>query len=120
MGVGVDVEAVSRFATPPRGVFADVEVAYCLAQADPAESFAGTWTAKEAVLKALSGWGRLSVREVVITRDDTGAPKAALVRRQRAAPSGSQAAQPELSVSIAHAAGFAVAVAVARWQPQRD
>ena len=106
--MGVDVEGVGRFDSPPRGLFTDAEVAYCTAQGNPAEAFAGTWCAKEAAVKALSAHLLLSPREIEVTRDPRGAPQAEI-----RATSGRDAALPQLHVSITHAGGFAVAVAAA-------
>ena len=108
LGMGVDVEEVRRFHSPPPGLFTDAEVAYCLAQGDSAEAFAGTWCAKEAVVKALSAYLVVLPRDIEVTRDAAGAPHATV----RWASLGS-GARPELHVSISHAGGFAVAVATA-------
>ena len=106
--MGVDMEEVRRFRSPPPGLFTDAEVAYCSAQGDPAEAFAGTWCAKEAAVKALSAYLVVLPRDIEVTRDANGAPHAT-VRRT----SPDSAALPKLHVSISHAGGFAVAVAAA-------
>ena len=108
VGMGVDVERVDRFRQPRRGLFTDAEVAYCTAQGDPAEAFAGTWCAKEAAVKALTEYMRVLPRDIEVTRDANGAPRAEV----RAATTGS-GALPNLHVSITHADGLAVAVAAA-------
>lgn len=111
IGIGVDVEAVQRFGTPPRAAFSSEEVRYCLAQAASAEAFAGTWCAKEATVKALSAWGVVSLRSVEVFRDADGAPYVRLL--SGATEVSSKAASPTVHVSIAHTTDLAVAVAVA-------
>ena len=105
--VGVDVEAVARFESGTKGLFTDLELAQTAANARPAESRAGRWCAKEAVVKAVSGAILLSPREVEVVTDPDGRPRAVLP--PRAAPH-----VLDVDVSIAHSDGFAMAVAVAR------
>lgn len=62
-GVGVDIEAVSRFTDPPRSLFTDGEWAHAGGRAD---SLAGIWCAKEAVVKAVSRWRAIHVRDVEV------------------------------------------------------
>lgn len=114
LGVGVDVEQIRRFAARPRGIFTSAEESYCSARANPAESFAGTWAAKEAVVKALAGWSAISMREVEIVRDISGAPQVRLRLTDQRVPSA--AAHPEVQISISHAGELAVAIAIATWQ----
>lgn len=106
--MGVDVEDVGRFRQPPPGLFTDAEVAYCTAQGNPAEAFAGTWCAKEAVVKAVTDYAVVLPRDIEVTRDPRGAPRAEI-----RATSGRETALPQLHVSISHSGGFAVAVAAA-------
>ena len=110
-GVGVDVEAAARFEEPARrdGLFTTAEDDYCGSRADPAESYAGTWCAKEAVVKALAGHARLLSRHVEIRRLGDGRPVVCLLGRQ-----GAEAGERfRVEVSISHAEGLAVAVACA-------
>ena len=109
--MGVDVERVDRFRQPPPGLFTEVEVAYCTAQGNPAEAFAGTWCAKEAAVKALSDHVLLLPRDIEVTRGPAGAPNAAVRTSARAAGAGG--VLPQLHISITHAGGLAVAVAAA-------
>lgn len=105
-GVGVDVEVVERFIEPDERLFTPAELAYCAAQPNPAESRAGRWCAKEAVAKACAAFLRMSLREIEVLAEPSGRPVAALPGR--ATELGLAAA-----VSISHAGGAAVAVAVA-------
>ena len=107
LGVGVDIEMVSRFDTADPRLFTEAELALCAASADPAESRAGRWCAKEAVVKAVARHVLLSPREVEILADAAGRPVVHLLR--------AQLDQVRCDVSITHGGGIAAAVAAA-WQ----
>jgi holo-[acyl-carrier protein] synthase len=107
MKIGVDVVDVARFrraidrAPGLRGRFftAD-EVAFCSAAPDPVLRLAGTFAAKEAVMKVLGlvpapAWAR----RIEVSRDPDGAPRAVVNGR-------------EVEISISHDGPVAVAVAV--------
>jgi phosphopantetheine--protein transferase-like protein len=108
-GIGVDVEGVDRFAEPDKRLFTAEELAYCATQADPPESRAGRWCAKEAVFKACAKYLQLTLREIEIRNEASGRPIVLLP--SRATEVGLMA-----EVSIAHAGGAAVAVAIAVMQ----
>ncbi|HEX2057133.1 MAG TPA: holo-ACP synthase [Actinomycetota bacterium] len=109
MTIGVDVVDVARFRAllnrSPRVTqrfFTDEERAHCGAAADAAVRFAGTFAAKEAVMKALGltpapAWAR----RIRIVRAATGRPSAAV---DGFAP---------VAVSISHDGPVAVAIALA-------
>lgn len=103
VGVGIDIEAVARWQHADPRLFTDEENDYCRSRADSAEAYAGTWCAKEAVVKAVRPTAPVLTRQVCVTRDQEGAPWAGL--------------PPELGlralVSISHSAGMAMAVAIA-------
>ncbi len=106
MSLGVDVVGVERF----RGVlqrfpafgdrfFSEAELAHGAEARDPVLHLAGTFAAKEAVMKALRlrpavAWAR----RIEISRGVDGAPLARVGRS-------------EVEVSISHDAGIAMAVA---------
>ena len=104
--VGVDIEAVSRFECSGSDIFTANELEQARAHANPVETLAGRWCAKEAVVKALSDTVLLSPREVEVVTDSGGRPRAVLPERARRYVL-------DLDVSIAHSAGFAVAAATA-------
>lgn len=86
-------------------LFSASEIDYCRGARDPAESFAGTVAAKEAVIKALrlgtlAGWAS----RIEIERDEDNVPNATVHL-----DSGPRSVE----VSIAHDKGVAVAVALA-------
>jgi holo-[acyl-carrier protein] synthase len=119
VGIGVDlvdVERVARImarhATFARRVFTPPEIAYCDRQANPAESYAARWAAREACRKALGGVRHMRWHDVRVDRAPTGAPRLALegATRERAASLGVS----EVKVALTHerrmAAAFCVAV----------
>jgi phosphopantetheine--protein transferase-like protein len=103
-GVGVDVEEVVRWEAPAARLFTAGEHAHCRAMGRPAESYAGRWCAKEATVKALDPFVRVSVRDVEIGVAGSGAP---VVRLNGVDWSGA------VRLSISHTGTVAVAVAVA-------
>ncbi|KAM6482371.1 fatty acid synthase alpha subunit [Trichoderma sp. SZMC 28011] len=118
--VGVDVEDIPSFNidndTFIERNFTSQEVAYCKTAPSPQSSFAGRWSAKEAVFKALgvaSKGAGAALKDIEILKDDTGAPVVTL--HGEAAAAAKQAGVKEVSVSISHADKQAVAVAVAHF-----
>ena len=72
-----------------------------------AETLAGLWAAKEAVLKALGTGLSLPMTDVEICHDEDGAPRCCL-----AGKAAELAGNASISVSISHEAGIAAAVCV--------
>ena len=103
LGVGIDVEEVARWHDPAAALFTEAEHRHCQRMARPAESYAGRWCAKEAVLKALSPFLTVGLRDIEIGSTGSGAPSATVRARWRG----------DLRVSIAHSPAVAVAVAIA-------
>lgn len=116
-GVGVDVELLSAVnienETFLERNFTDAERAYCSKSAFPQASFTGTWSAKEAVFKALGveskGAGAALV-DIEISRDAKGAPQVLLKGSAKAAADA--AGVKSVSVSISHDDFQATAVAL--------
>src|SRR5262249_46981257 len=119
VGVGVDLEGISRMAQAlakhqgalERRLFTDRERAYCNAKANAAQHFAARFAAKEALLKALRVPAGLSWHELEVVIDDEGAPRFELtgVAAREAAKLGVK----HLHVSLSHAQDQAVAMVVA-------
>ena len=81
VGLGVDLVDVERVArilqrrsTFVRRVFTPKEIEYCERQANPAESYAARWAAREACRKALGGVKAMRWHDVRVDRALTGAP----------------------------------------------
>lgn len=95
--LGVDVEAVARFASIDSRLFTEAELDHA---AGRPESLAGIWCAKESVVKAIGRWESLSVRDVEISyvgeRPEVHIPGF------------------DIEVSISHTVDYAVAVAMGR------
>lgn len=81
LGLGVDLceiarmeRALARHPSMRERVFTPEEVAYCDSRARPAESYAGRFAAREAVIKALGGYRGKGWQDISVTRAPTGAP----------------------------------------------
>jgi holo-[acyl-carrier protein] synthase len=84
-GIGVDLVDVdrvrrlmSRRSTFAARVFTPQEIEYCERQADPAESYAARWAAREACRKALGGVRGMRWHDVRVARAPSGAPSLVL------------------------------------------
>jgi holo-[acyl-carrier protein] synthase len=81
VGLGVDICEIDRMeralARHPRmreRVFTPEERDYCDSRARPAESYAGRFAAREAVIKALGGYRGKRWQDISVTRAPSGAP----------------------------------------------
>lgn len=85
VGLGVDIceiarmeRALVRHPTMRERVFTSEEIGYCDSKARPAESYAGRFAAREAVIKALGGYRGKRWQDISVTRHPSGAPVIAL------------------------------------------
>ncbi|KAA8909923.1 hypothetical protein TRICI_004308 [Trichomonascus ciferrii] len=115
--VGVDVESVSAVnidnATFVERNFTQQERDYCFAAPDPQASFAGTWSAKEAVFKSLgvaSKGAGAELQSIEIVRNAKGAPEVVLHGDAKSAAASKGV--KNVKVSISHNDLQAIAVAV--------
>jgi holo-[acyl-carrier protein] synthase len=81
LGLGVDLceiarmeRALERHPTMRHRVFTPEEVSYCDSKARPAESYAGRFAAREAVIKALGGYRGKGWQDISVRRSPSGAP----------------------------------------------
>ena len=118
-GIGVDLVEVarvqrimSRHQTFVPRVFTPEEIEYCSRQANPAESYAARWAAREACRKALGGVRGMSWHDVRVSRAPSGAPALALSGNvaRRAAELGVEQVMVALTHERKMAAAFCVAV----------
>jgi phosphopantetheine--protein transferase-like protein len=118
IGVGVDLEAVDRFAAPGCSpeliarIFTEAEAGYCKSQAAPARHFAARFAAKEATVKALNSLipGLLVTQVEVYKEEGQRAPKVRLINGA-ALPTGVRL-HVSLSHTGTHATAFVVSEAV--------
>jgi holo-[acyl-carrier protein] synthase len=119
VGIGVDLVDVERVAgilqrraTFVRRVFTPKEIEYCERQANPAESYAARWAAREACRKALGGIRHMRWHDVRVDRAATGAPRLVLDGTSRARADALGVS--EVMVALTHerrtAAAFCLAV----------
>ena len=118
VGLGVDIceiarmeRALARHPSFRHRVFTPEEIAYCDAKARPAESFAGRFAAREAVIKALGGYRGRRWQDISVRRGPAGAPGILLGgnAKRRADDLGLS----EVLVTFTHERTNAVAFAVA-------
>ena len=119
VGIGTDLTDVVRIRALLekysgaflKKAFGDVEASYCMSLANPAESLAARFAAKEAVLKALgTGFGSLAPADVEITHDASGAPAYLINEKTRSALQARGAQSAFLSVT--HDGDYAMATAI--------
>jgi holo-[acyl-carrier protein] synthase len=119
LGLGVDVceidrmeRALARHPTMARRVFTEEERAYCDGRARPAESYAGRFAAREAVIKALGGYRGKRWHDISVTRRGGGAPAIVLAggARSRAEDLGVARVLVSFSHERRNAVAFCVAV----------
>ena len=133
--VGVDVEDISAINiendTFLERNFTDAERSYCLKAPSPQSSFAGKWSAKEAVFKSLgvaSKGAGAPLKEIEIINNEKGAPIVTVCYSHiidtlnlanisqlhgGAAAAAKKAGVKEISISISHSDSQAIAIAVA-------
>jgi fatty acid synthase subunit alpha len=115
--VGVDVEDIKAInienETFVERNFTQKEQEYCKKAPFPQASFAGRWSAKEAVFKSLgvcSKGAGAPLQDIEITSDENGAPQVLL--HGEAAAAAKKAGVKSVNVSISHSDTQAIAVAV--------
>jgi fatty acid synthase subunit alpha, fungi type len=115
--VGVDVEEIHAINidndTFVKRNFTESEQAYCRKAPSPQASFAGRWSAKEAVFKALgvsSKGAGAALAEIEVLSDEKGAPVVTL--HGDALKAAKQAGVKKVNVSISHSETQAIAVAI--------
>ncbi|KAH0541501.1 hypothetical protein FGG08_004042 [Glutinoglossum americanum] len=118
--VGVDVEAINAInienGTFVERNFTKAEQEYCFKAPSPQASFAGRWSAKEAVFKSLGVPGKgagAPLKDIEITNDKTGAPVVTL--HGDAAAAAKMAGVKLVEVSISHSDAQAIAIAVSNF-----
>ncbi|GAB7339607.1 hypothetical protein MBLNU457_6205t1 [Dothideomycetes sp. NU457] len=114
---GVDVEDVRAInidnETFIERNFTAQEISYCRKAANPQASFAGKWSAKEAVFKSLKVQGQgagAPLKDIEIVNDESGAPTVVLHGSAKSAADG--AGVKSTTVSISHSDSQVIAVAL--------
>lgn len=121
VSIGVDVcdigrmeRALGRHPTMARRVFTPEEIAYCDSKARPAESYAGRFAAREAVIKALGGYLGKKWQDISVARHPSGAPSIALAGNAKRRADMLRISGFHLSFSHEHHVAVAMVVAVAK------
>ncbi|KAI8648688.1 Fatty acid synthase subunit alpha [Fusarium keratoplasticum] len=115
--IGVDVEDISAVninnETFVERNFTANEITYCRQAPSPQISFAGRWSAKEAVFKSLgvaSQGASAALKDIEIIKGETGAPTVSL--HGDAAAAAKKSDVKDITVYISHSDSQAIAVAV--------
>ena len=118
VGLGVDLceiarmeRALERHPSMRERVFTPEERAYCDSKARPAESYAGRFAAREAVIKALGGYRGKRWQDISVTRAPSGAPAIRLEGNAKARADAMGIGR--ILITFAHERTSAVAFAVA-------
>lgn len=111
--VGVDIVEISRFDDLLSDdnfinrYFTDEEREYCFSQNAPAQHFAARFAGKEAVVKAMYGFGvRCRLWDVEILNNDDGVPRVYMCNYEL------DFEEYEIKMSLSHAGGMAIAYVV--------
>ncbi len=117
VGTGIDIIEVRRIQKAcgnprfPKKVFTDREWEYIESRGRNMQTVAGSFAAKEAVVKALgTGFGSVGWKDVEILREDGGKPYVRL--SGRALAQMSKMGGKRVWVSISHIREFAIAQAI--------
>jgi len=119
VGLGVDIceiarmeRALARHLTMRQRVFTPDEIAYGESKARPAESVAGRFSAREAVIKAIGGYRGRMWQDISVVRHPSGAPSIALAgnAKRRADTLGVSRVLLTVTHEKTNAIAFAVAV----------
>jgi holo-[acyl-carrier protein] synthase len=118
VGVGVDIVEIARIDRPSQNerfyanFFSEEERELFQACKYEAQTVAGRFAAKEAVLKALGlGLGEMPLRDISVIKLPSGRPEVRLIGEAKRKAEERGAAR--IHISIAHDGGYAVAYAVA-------
>jgi len=124
-GIGVDIELVTEIPINNENFiernFTKEEIKYCMSRPDPQSSFAGRWSAKEAVVKAVSSHSSSKVWtkgeaapliDIEILPGESGAPVVQF--HNDAEKAVKEAGVKSVNVTISHSGGFSCAMATAK------
>jgi holo-[acyl-carrier protein] synthase len=116
MQVGLDLIELDRIERALRRagfrarVYTEAEQAYCESRANPLQSYAGRFAAKEAVGKALGCGVHFTWREIEVV----GRPKPKVTLSGRTKAFADRIGAVEIDVSLTHSKQLAAAIAIVR------
>lgn len=113
ISVGTDIESVKRFKLLIESkkkllkkIFFEKEYNYAMHKANPEQSFAGIWCAKEATIKAFGKKKKLNVKQIEIRCFENNPPEVVVSKNVKLN------LKYNLSISISHTKDYANAVAI--------
>jgi holo-[acyl-carrier protein] synthase len=123
IGIGIDEVEIERFRAIIRRrpqllhrVFTDAERKSLTQRVDPIPGYAARFAAKEATMKAFGvGLGSVGLREIEVTRAQSGAPSLSLTGRAKVL--ASELGASRLLISMTHTAFAATAIVFVEGQP---
>ncbi|OGO78488.1 MAG: hypothetical protein A2Y23_06765 [Clostridiales bacterium GWB2_37_7] len=125
-GIGTDIveiqrvqKALERNPKLLNRLFTEYEIAYFKKRNMNVQHIAGSFSAKEAVVKALgTGISGFSWKDVELLRGSSGKPMVKLYNRAKEIAAKNRIST--IFVSISHSQSHAMATAVAEWMPNAD
>ena len=114
-GIGVDIKDISRFEAALNNnkdlfnhIFTKKELDYCFSKKNPAQHLAARFSAKEAIIKALSNavTSNIQPREIEILNNEEGVPSVLLHQKNEAME------QVEVNLSMSHCEDRSIAFAI--------
>lgn len=114
ISIGVDIEDIERFTKLDFNkdklffdrVYTQREMEYCLSKSNPYQHLAARFAGKEAVIKAISGFGeKINMNEVELLNDATGAPMVTMGNKKFS--------DIPITISLSHCSDKVIAFAVA-------
>lgn len=109
--IGIDIENISRFINLFKHknillqrMFNTSEWEYALTKANPSQTLAGIWCAKEAVVKALYPTKQVFIKDVTISHKSSGQPFVII--------NNVNLKSELIKISISHTKDYATAVAI--------
>lgn len=109
--IGIDIENISRFInlfehknTLLQKMFNTSEWEYAIKKANPSQTLAGIWCAKEAVVKALYPTKQVFIKDVKISHKSSGQPIVII--------NNVNLKSELIKISISHTKDYATAVAI--------
>ncbi|MFC1557962.1 holo-ACP synthase [candidate division KSB1 bacterium] len=114
LGIGVDIESIDRFRKYPldrkekffRKIFTSIELDYCFKKKDPYPHLTARFVAKEAAIKAFSGYQKLKFSQIEVVSDETGKPILRIISDENKDKS------EDIFVSLSHCDKYATAFVI--------
>ena len=116
IGIGTDIESINRFRKYPKDkndrfykkIFTSFELEYCFKKNDPYPHLTARFAAKEAVIKALSGWKKLQYKHIEVRNDNDKKPFVEILSQDN-----NPLKKENILISLSHCNDYATAFVIA-------